>query len=282
MSIRSKTPLTQEERREKKRRDRNRRVIAYGGIAVAAYIFYLWVPWELDFIPRQPPTPNPPLNPDTEHLFSPGTKVLVITAHPDDSAFYIGGFLHQLGQSGAEIHQVICTDGDKGYYGYFADPAGNRKIRRQEAIQELRAWGGKDVLFLGRLDGRLRADESLVKRLRAHIDVIQPEYVICFDGDYPPRMRHGDHRHSGVAAEAAAKGAPSVRWLMRFSTIGANFVRDISDDWEEQKKLLRIHASQFHGRRLEGVTNMVESGALEDGEKIGVTYGEGFRCTKLR
>lgn len=282
MTIRSTTDLTDEERRERKRRNRNRRLIGYSGIIAALYVLFLWIPWEYDVIPRQPPTRDVSVDPDTAFLFGGRAKVLVVTAHPDDSAFYIGGFLHHLGESGAEIHQIICTDGDKGYYGIFANAAENRKERRSEAIEELRAWHGKDVLFLGRSDGRLRADDALIARIRRHIENIQPDYVICFDGDYPPRARHGDHRKSGVAAEAAVKGIPSVKWLMRFSTIGANYVCDISDDWDEQRKLLTIHRSQFHDQRLEMVTNVVESSAIEDGEKINVTYGEGFRCTRLR
>lgn len=246
------------------------------------YLFFLWVPWEVDLFPRKPPNPNPRVDPEIARLFSPGSKVLLVTAHPDDSAFYIGGFLHQLGQSGAEVHQLICTDGDKTYYGIFADAAANRKVRREEALEELQAWGGKDLYFLGFPDGRLRSTDDLVARIRAYIDTIKPDYVICFDGDYPTRFRHGDHRHSGVAAERAAKGAPSVKWVMRFSTIGPNYVRDISDDWEEQQKLLKIHKSQFYGERLERVTEMVESRALDEGFTIGKTYGEGFRCSELK
>src|SRR5579862_7756139 len=244
--MKSKAPLTPEERLALKRRNRKRRVIVYGSLIAALYAFWIWQPYELDMFPHMP-KPNPPVDPESKSLFSPGTKVLVVTAHPDDSAFYIGGFLTQLGRAGAEIHQIICTDGDKGYYGFFAAPDENRKVRRSEALEELNAWGGKDILFLGRPDGRLRADDALVSRIRQRIDEVQPEYVVCFDGDYPPRMSHQDHRRSGEAAAQAATNSPSVRWLLEFSTHAPNWVCDISSDWEAQKKLLAIHRSQFHG-----------------------------------
>jgi LmbE family N-acetylglucosaminyl deacetylase len=280
--LRKRTELTPAEKIERKGRHRKRRVIAYGTIALLVYGFHLWVPWDIDVIPRRPPNPNPPVDPDVKQLFSPGTKVLIVTAHPDDSAFYIGGLLLQLGRSGAEIHQILCTDGDKAYYGPFADPESNRRIRRNEALEECHTWGGKDVLFLGRPDGRLQADDALVARIRKEIDLVQPEYVLCFDYDYPPRVSHRDHRHSGDATARAVVGAPSVRWLMRFSTIAPNWTRDISNDWEGQKKLLQIHASQFHGNHLKQVTNMVESSAIEDAANINATYAEGFRCARLR
>lgn len=280
MSIRK--DLSPEEKLERRRRNRKRRLIAYGSLALLAYGFWVWVPWEYDFIPRTLPSPNTPVDPDTKHLFSKGTKVLIVTAHPDDSAFYIGGLLTQLGKSGAEIHQIICTDGDKAYYWIFANPESNRRIRRDEALEELHTWKGQDVLFLGLPDGRLRANDELIKRIRKRIDEVQPEYVLCFDGDYPPRLSHQDHRRSGNAAQAAIKGATSVRWLMKFSTIAPNWTCDITHEWEAQKNLLRIHKSQFHGDHLQRVTDMVESSALDDGQRVNGTYGEGFRCIKLR
>lgn len=265
----------------RKKKYRKRRVIVYGSLLGLLYGFWSWQPYEVDLFPHTPPGGNPAVDPETKHLFSAGTKVLVVTAHPDDSAFYIGGFLTQLGRSGAEVHQIICTDGDKAYYWIFAEPEQNRRVRRNEALAELHTWGGKDVLFLGRPDGRLRADDSLVKRIRQRIEEVQPEYVICFDGDYPPRVSHQDHRRSGEAAEEAARNAPSVRWLMKFSTHAPNWICDIDKEWEAQKKLLQIHQSQFSGEHLDRVTDMVESFAVKDGERINATYGEGFRCVRL-
>jgi LmbE family N-acetylglucosaminyl deacetylase len=256
-------------------------VIAYGGLAAVVYGFWIWQPYQIDFFPRPAPKPNPTVDPDLAHLFSSGTKVLVVTAHPDDSAFYIGGFLTQLGRAGAEVHQIICTDGDKAYYWIFADPEAIRPVRRKEAIQELRTWGGKDVLFLGRPDGRLRADDSLVRRIRQRIDEIQPEYIVCFDEDYPPRVTHQDHRRSGGATELAAKGAPSVRWILHFSTHAPNWICNIDKEWEDQRRLLQIHASQFRGKHLQLVVNMVEDTAMREGELINSTYGEGFRCERV-
>jgi LmbE family N-acetylglucosaminyl deacetylase len=274
--------LTPEERLLRKRKHRKRRIIVYGSLFTLGYALFLWIPWQLDVFPPKPTQPDPAVDPDTKRLFSPGTKVLLITAHPDDSAFYTGGFLTKLGASGADIHQLICTDGDKAYYGPFSEPESLRRKRRDEAIEELRAWQGQDVLFLGKADGRLRADDTLVRRIRKRIDELQPEYVLCFDGAYPPRLSHQDHRRSGEAAARAVVGAPSVRWLMKFSTSAPNWICDISKQWEAQKNLLQIHRSQFHGDRLQLVTNMVEEHAIADGERIEKDYGEGFRCIRLR
>jgi LmbE family N-acetylglucosaminyl deacetylase len=265
-----------------KRRRRRRRILVYGTLAALLWGFWVYQPWEYDFIPRRLPHPNPKVDPDSARLFSPGTKVLVITAHPDDSEFYIGGTLSKLRDSGAEIWQVIITDGDKAYYGPLTNVAENRRIRHEEALAATRIWRGKNLVFLGYLDGRLKSSDRLVDRLRVEIQKFQPEYVLAFDFDYPPRMSHGDHRQAGQAVALAVEQATSVRWLMRFSTIAANYVVDISDYWDQKKELLKVHKSQFHDERLERVTNMVEDNAINDGEMIGATYGEGFRCTRLK
>jgi LmbE family N-acetylglucosaminyl deacetylase len=58
-------------------------------------------------------------------------------------------------------------------------------------------------------------------------------------------------------------------------------VVDITDQWEAQQDLLKIHKSQFSGDHLQGVIGMVGGRASRDGERVGLTYGEGLRCVAL-
>jgi LmbE family N-acetylglucosaminyl deacetylase len=254
----------------------------YGTLLAALYGAWIWVPWEYDFIPRQPPHPNPPVDPDSKSLFAPGTRVLIITAHPDDSEFYIGGTLAKLRDAGAVLHQLILTEGDKSFYGPFTNVAENRKVRKQEAIAAATRLRIEDLVILGYPDGRLRMSDELVARLAAEMERFRPDYVFSFDYDFPPRMSHKDHRETGRAVALAVGRSKSAKWLMRFSTQFPNYVVDITDYWPEEEELLKIHMSQFHGDRLEQVTNMVEYSAIEDGQRIGTSYGEGFRAIPLK
>lgn len=276
-------PLLPEPRKgpspEVRRKHRKRRIIVYGTIVAALIGLWNWQPWEYDFIERTPPASNPPVDPDRAKLFAKGARILLVTAHPDDSEFYIGGTLNQLSKT-AEIHQVICTDGDKAYYP-FEDHERNRRVRKAEAQAAADAWKGREVIFLGYPDGRLRDNEGVVARMKEIIERIKPQYILAFDGDYPPRASHQDHRRAGDITKKAALAAKGPEWLMLFSTHYPNFVVDITDDWDRKKELLAIHASQFNGERLERVTNMVAGSAEQDGERIGVTLGEGFRCIRL-
>ena len=264
----------------KRRRNAKRRLLVYGSLVGLLWGFYVWQPWEYDFIPRHAPVPNPGVDPDTKTLFSPKANILVVTAHPDDAEFYIAGSLLKLSAAGAHIHLIVCTSGDKGYY-MIEDAAKNREVREAEQREAASHYKASEVIFLHHPDGRLRANDELIGQLRDEIKRIKPNYILCFDGDYPPRMSHQDHRRAGDATFAAAKQVGGPCWVMRFQTIAANYVIDISDLWDQKADMLKIHKSQFHGERLEGVTGMVQQSAADDGEKVGTTFGEGFDVSRI-
>jgi LmbE family N-acetylglucosaminyl deacetylase len=244
---------------------------------------FIWIqPYEFDFYPRAPYGANPIIDPDSKKLFAKGTKVLIVTAHPDDSEFFAGATLAKLDRSGAELHQVICTDGDKGYYLFFTNAAENRVVRRQEATNAAAAWHAKSLEFLGYPDRFLHANEDVIARISDSIERIKPDYILTFDGNLPVRASHQDHRRCGDATLIAAERTHIAKWIMMFQTIAPNFVVDITDLWEDEKRLLQIHKSQFSGEHLNGVENMISSSAEKDGALIGVDLGEGFRCVKLR
>jgi LmbE family N-acetylglucosaminyl deacetylase len=275
-----KLPSAEEKAAARRRRMKIR--LWFYGTVIALLYFVLWIqPYEIDLVARKPTGPNPMVDPDSKGLFAKGAKVLVVTAHPDDSEFFIGGLLAKLAKTGAELHQVICTDGDKGYYLFFTDAAKNRVVRRQEAQNAANAWHAQSLELLGYPDRFLHPNSDVVSRIQAEIERIRPAYILTFDGEYPPRASHQDHRRAGDATRMAAEKAKSTAWLMMFQTGAPNYVVDISDLWEDQKKLLQIHKSQFFGKHLDGVENMIEYSAEKDGGLIGVELGEGLRCVKL-
>lgn len=244
-------------------------------------LFYWYQPWEVDVFPRKAPV-LPIIDPESALLFRPGTKVLIVTAHPDDSEFYLAGLLDKLGNTGAKTKLVLATDGDKDYYP-FGDSATLRKIRRREQIDAAKDWGCDDVVFLALPDGRLRTGDPLQERVRAEIERFDPAYVLSFDPLYHPRISHADHRRCGESVEQALKALRKPIWHMRFQTESPNWYFDISDTWNRRLKLLGHHKSQWpRGPSGDfGVVNgIIESFSRKFGERIGVQYAEGFRCTK--
>ncbi len=244
---------------------------------------YQYQPWRYDFVPRTLPNPNPPVDPDSSRLFAKGTRVTLITAHPDDAEFYLGGTLTKLKESGAVLSLVVCTDGDKAYYRglWGEDAVRNRRVRRAEQTEAAKRWGATDVVYLGFPDARLPSEGPVVTRLVEQLQRLQPEYILGFDSQYPPRRSHGDHRRAGEATDAAVRQAGVGRWLLKYSTIAPNYVVDITGKWEAKKDLLRVHASQFKPERFAFIEGLVGGIARRDGQRIGVEMGEGLRAVKL-
>ncbi len=261
-------------------RGARKRVWIYGGLIAALVGFYFYQPVRIDFFPRPVPVPNPPVDPDSARLFSPGTRVMVVTAHPDDSEYYLGPFLLRLAKSGAHIDLVVCTDGDKSFYPW-QNGGDMRRIRRGEQLAAAKVWKAAGVSFLGFPDGRLHSNHYVVAAIRAQIEKHRPEWLIAFDGDYPPRVSHGDHRSAGQAAAIAAPGS-TVRTEMLFATHAPNYVADISNFEGEERDLLALHASEFAGAKLDRVAGSVETVASEEGDRAGFAFGTAFRVVRLR
>ncbi|MBS1718709.1 MAG: PIG-L family deacetylase [Armatimonadetes bacterium] len=264
----------------KRKKALKRRLFVYSAILGLIYGAFLFLPQQVDWNQKPIPNPNPKVDPDSRHLFSPGTRVLVVTAHPDDAEFYLGAGLVGLHEKGAEIRLVVCTNGDKGYYTrLFTNSERNAEVRQDEQLKASLQYGA-DVVFLGHPDGRLHKDEELVKEIKDQIARWHAEYVFCFDPEYPPKVSHQDHRRSGEAATEAAMQSPTVKWLLQFSTRAPNFGFDVSN-WDLEIKMLSYHASQFHGKRLEMISNMVWENAQRDGEILGLGLAQGLRASRL-
>ncbi len=266
--------------------ERRRRLARRGvkSLALAAGLLwglYEYQPQRFDFIPRTPPPNNIWTDPDSAALFRPGANIVIITAHPDDAEFYIGGLLTRLGQSGARMTLIVCTDGDKGYY-LWEDAARNRRVRQAEQRDAARLYPIPDVKFLSYPDGRLFANSDVVDRLAAILQRVQPDYIIGFDYDCSKRFNHRDHRNAGDACEKAVRQAGVGRWLLRFNTLAPNWAVDVTSEWPRKRELLAVHASQFNGKRFDQVLNLVSGSARSDGKLLGVQYAEGLRCTRLR
>jgi LmbE family N-acetylglucosaminyl deacetylase len=256
-----------------------RRLFVYGGIIAVVVAVYDFQPIEVDFIPRHIPK-LPKVDPDSKKLFAKGTRIMVVTAHPDDSEFYIAGTLLRLHQSGAELRHLLHTDGDKAYY-FWADNSSLRATRRDEQSKASGEWGAREIRFLGYPDGRLRNNSATVEDTANAIRQWEPSYILCFDGDYPPRASHQDHRRSGDITVAAARRAGFRGWLLMYNTQAPNFVVDTDAVWSQRLAILADHASQFSGEKLKRIQDFRTQSEVEEGEIGGFSFGEAFRAIKL-
>ena len=80
-------------------------------------------------------------------------RVLVISAHPDDSDFCASGTIAQWVQAGISVSYVFCTNGDQG-----GEESGFTKeempaIRQREQRAAGAVIGITDITFLNYIDG---------------------------------------------------------------------------------------------------------------------------------
>jgi LmbE family N-acetylglucosaminyl deacetylase len=255
---------------------RRRWLWGLGGIGLAAATFVWWVPWEFDVFPRD--YPSLARNLDAEAFLRDCRQtVMVVTAHPDDSEFYVASTLRALADQGARITLVVATDGDKGYYPFGEDVAANRRIRQREQRQATAAWGGIDTIFLGFPDGRLADTEALVRAISREMDRLEPAVILGFDGAYPVRLSHGDHRAVGRATELAAGRRQFQDRLYRFQTGAPNVFIDTSARWDFKREAVMVHMSQF-GEKRDFILGMIRGLNEEAGRRAGVPLAEQFRA----
>jgi len=192
------------------------------------------------------------------------SRVLVVTAHPDDLDFGAGGTIAKLRAAGTQIAYCICTDGHQGGQDSSISRDEMRKVRQAEQIAAGKILGVEDVVFLGFDDGNLFPTLELRKAIVAQIRRVQPEVLIT---QSPERnwerifASHPDHMAAGEAAiqaiypdarnqfafpELLAQGLEpwvvSEAWVMAHPSPN-NFI-DVTDFIDKKISALKAHISQ--------------------------------------
>lgn len=226
-------------------------------------------------------------------------RVLVISAHPDDSDFGASGTIAQWIKKGIEVAYVFCTNGDQGGEASGFTKEEMPAIRQREQIAAGAAIGVTDITFLNYVDGHLEATLALRKDLVRQIRKSQPDRMVC---QSPERnwdrigASHPDHLAAGEAAIQAVY--PDARnpfaftdllddeglmpwrvkevWVTAFAN--PDHYVDITDTFEMKMKTLHAHASQTsHNEELE---NLVKEWGTRNAEAAGFAEGriaEAFR-----
>jgi LmbE family N-acetylglucosaminyl deacetylase len=268
----------------KKRRIRRSRWIlgVFGVLGLALAGFLWWLPWDITLSPDQPGPRHPELL-TYDQLSQGKPRILVITAHPDDSEFYMAGTLLRLNKAGAELRLVVATFGDKGFYP-FSNPDPLARTRKEEQSEIAKVWGAKDVVFLGFPDGRLQNGPGLENAVKKQIEDFRPDTILTLESGHYRWASHSDHRRIGETVAKVGPTCAGVKRILFAETGQRDLVVDITDLMERKFELLRMHKSQFDelGRgKKDFVAGIIRGDAETAGKLIGVQYGEGFRVVLL-
>lgn len=193
------------------------------------------------------------------------SRVLVVTAHPDDVDFGAAGTVAGLVDAGVAVTYCVLTDGDAGGF----DPSVPREeipaIRRAEQVRAAELLGVTDVRFLGYRDGRLEVSLGLRRDISRVIRQVRPQLVITMSPDrnwerlpasHPDHMAAGEATVQAVYPDARNQFAhPALladegleEWIVPLlwmfgSPTPTTFV-DVTEALPRKIAALRAHASQ--------------------------------------
>ncbi len=219
-------------------------------------------------------------------------RVLVITAHPDDSEFGAAGTVAKLVRDGCEVTYVIVTNGSKGSSDRSMTSERLIRIREEEQRNAARTLGVERVQFLGYEDGEVEDTRDLRRDVSREIRRWRPDLVICQSPNrsYNLGASHRDHRTvGGVVLDSVYPLARDhlafpellpdyephkVREIYVMQWENPQLVVDISDVMDIKIKALACHASQF--RDFAGLETRVRERAAVLGKAKGHAYAEAF------
>src|SRR6058998_4313555 len=131
-------------------------------------------------------------------LSSEYTRILCISAHPDDNEFTIAGSVARWAREGRDVVFCLVTSGGAGTNEHTRDNTGLVPVRERESWDAAKILGVKDLVCLGYQDGVLEPTLGLRRDLTRVIRRSRPDVVVC--GDPTVRwygseyLNHPDHR----------------------------------------------------------------------------------------
>jgi LmbE family N-acetylglucosaminyl deacetylase len=224
---------------------------------------------------------------------APIERVMVVTAHPDDSEFGAGGTVAKLAREGKQVVYCIVTNGNKGSGDRSMTPERLARIREEEQRNAARVLGVETVEFLGFPDCEVEDTRDTRMAVTASIRRHRPDRLIIQN---PHRTKnlgasHRDHRTvAGIALdcvyplardhmafpELLAQGLEphKVREIYLMWWENPEVIVDISDAIDLKIKALSCHASQF--KDFAGVEKRVRERSAQLGKLKGYAYAETF------
>ena len=220
------------------------------------------------------------------------TRVLVVTAHPDDVDFGASGTVATLVTAGVSVTYCVVTDGDAGGFDPDVPRSQIPGIRRREQVSAAAAVGVDDVRFLGYKDGELTVTHELRRDITRVIRQVKPERVMTMSpvrnwdrigASHPDHMAAAEATVQAIYPDARNQFAhPSLmndeglgEWhvseLWMFGSPTPNTYVDVTDHLETKLRALRAHVSQTeHMEDLEGMirgwmTQSAQRGGLPEG-----------------
>lgn len=204
-------------------------------------------------------------------------KIMVLSPHPDDDVFGMGGTIAKHTKAGDEVSVLYFCDGSKGTPEGIRDSSLIGK-RKNEAERAAKILGVKELIFWGYKDGSLGANATSTKALKSLILENKPDIV------YLPSIsdNHPDHLATNkIFYEVLASFSPDT--LYKFPLVAMyelwtplfpNRLININSVIEIKEKAISNHQTQLRSRNYsEAILSLNKYRAEMNGIK---GYAEAF------
>jgi LmbE family N-acetylglucosaminyl deacetylase len=178
-------------------------------------------------------------------------NILVLSPHPDDDIFAIGGILHKFKKNGDNITILYFCDGSKGTPEGIRDSSLITK-RKKESKDAEKVLGISNLIFWGYKDGQLALSRTSMKALYDLILETKPNIIFL------PSLidDHPDHRAACEIFYYAFFKYPEksfnfpvlIAEYELWTPIFPNRVIDISDAINIKKEAILCHKTQLKSR----------------------------------
>jgi bacillithiol biosynthesis deacetylase BshB1 len=220
--------------------------------------------------------------------------VLAIAAHPDDVELTCGGTLLKMAQRGYKTGILDLTAGEMG-------TRGSPKTRAKEAAKAGKILKVSWRATLGVPDSDVQPTRQNKLRLAGVIRKLRPHTVILPYWE----ARHPDHYHASALGYegcflAGLKQLPldgeafrpfKILYATSFEGMPANFIVDITKQYDTRRKAILAYGSQFRPAKserkqkvflaIDELDSKMDLLARRNGDLIGVKYGEPFLQKEL-
>ena len=195
------------------------------------------------------------------------SEVLILTPHPDDETFSMGGTIARLVENGNNIRIIIYTNDNKGSQDLTMTRERLATIRRAEEEKACDILGvpSENLIWLGYEDGDLEYADPYTLRgtLARLIKMYQPDVMFTPDpGTTWTQWHKSDHRLPAYMGEDAMRAANwhlyypqhlldeglkpyKVPVVYFYYSREPNYEIDITDYFEKKARACAAHVSQF-------------------------------------